>query len=152
MFNKCLEKYNAFHVYVYTGCERFGLIQTEEMGVYLPDGCKLYDDDEVVDEEIVGNKMLFLGENPPTCKTMSIDVEEGNFLFLGFCICMRECIHDVCRSEISIYLLLLLNANLLCSTAFKTLINLLNYLFQIFQNVRHHLHRVHLKQDPIHPY
>ena len=35
------------------------------MGLYLPDGCQLFDDEEVTDKEIVGEKMLFMDENPP---------------------------------------------------------------------------------------
>ena len=49
----------------HTGCEWLGLERTKEMGLYLPDGCKLFDDEEVTDNEIVGEKMLFMDENPP---------------------------------------------------------------------------------------
>ena len=41
------------------------------MGLYLPDGCKLFDDEEVADKEIVGEKMLFMDENPPPLNTFA---------------------------------------------------------------------------------
>ena len=40
------------------------------MGLYLPDRCKLFDDEEVTDNEIVGEKMLFMDENPPPPQTI----------------------------------------------------------------------------------
>ena len=34
----------------------------KDMGLYLPDGRKLFDDEEVTDNEIVGEKLLFMDE------------------------------------------------------------------------------------------
>ena len=42
------------------------MVKTQGMGLYLPDGSRLYDDEEVTDNEIVGEKLLFMDENPPT--------------------------------------------------------------------------------------
>ena len=36
------------------------------IGLYLPDGIRLYDDEEVTDNEIMGEKLLFMDENPTT--------------------------------------------------------------------------------------
>ena len=54
----------------HTGCKRLGLDKTKDKGLYLPDRCKLFDDEEVTDKEIVGEKMLFMDENPPPLKTI----------------------------------------------------------------------------------
>ena len=42
------------------------MVKTQGMGLYLPDGSMLYDDEEVTDNEIVGEKLLFMDKNPPT--------------------------------------------------------------------------------------
>ena len=42
------------------------MVKTQGMGLYLPDGSRLYYDEEVTDNEIVGEKLLFMDENPPT--------------------------------------------------------------------------------------
>ena len=42
------------------------MVKTQGMGLYLPDGSRLYDDEEVIDNEIVGEKVPFMDENPPT--------------------------------------------------------------------------------------
>ena len=41
------------------------MVKTQGMGLYLTDGSRLYDDEEVTDNEIVGEKLLFMDENPP---------------------------------------------------------------------------------------
>ena len=56
--------YNSLHadlfmvvLYIHhTGCKWLGVEKTKDMGLYLPDGCKLFDDEEVTDNEIVGKK------------------------------------------------------------------------------------------------
>ena len=71
--------HNSLHAGLYmvvlcihhTGCEWLGVEKTKDMGLYLPDGCKLFDDEEVTDNEIVGKKMLFMDENPPPLKTFA---------------------------------------------------------------------------------
>ena len=63
--------HNSVHAYLFTvvlsihhtACERLGLEKTKDMGLYLPDRCKLFDDEEVTDKEIVG-------ENPPPLQTI----------------------------------------------------------------------------------
>ena len=40
------------------------MVKTQGMGLFLPDGSRLYDDEEVKDNEIVGEKLLFMDENP----------------------------------------------------------------------------------------
>ena len=70
--------HNSVHAYLFTvvlsihhtGCKQLGLEKTKDMGLYLPDGCKLFDDEEVTDKEIVGKKMLFMDENPPPLQTI----------------------------------------------------------------------------------
>ena len=52
--------------FINTACKQFSMVKTQEMGLYLPDGSRLYDDEEVTDNEIVGEKLLFIDENPPT--------------------------------------------------------------------------------------
>ena len=42
------------------------MVKTQGMGLFLPDGSRLYDDEEVTDNEIVGEKLLFMDVNPPT--------------------------------------------------------------------------------------
>ena len=44
------------------------MVKTEGIGLYLPNGSRLYDDDEVTDNEIVGEKLLFMDENQPVLK------------------------------------------------------------------------------------
>ena len=44
------------------------MVKTQGIGLYLPDGSRLYDDEEVTDYEIVGEKLLFMDENPLTLK------------------------------------------------------------------------------------
>lgn len=60
------------------GCKRFRLEKSDDMGLFLPDGCRLYDDEEVQDVEIVGEKVLYLGEEAPTCKSVESEMK-GNF-------------------------------------------------------------------------
>ena len=48
-----------------TACDWFSMVKTQGMGLFLPDGSRLYDDEEVKDNEIVGEKLLFMDENPP---------------------------------------------------------------------------------------
>lgn len=47
------------------GCERLGLVFTTETKIFLSDGSRLHDDEEVTDPAIVNEKLLFLGEHPP---------------------------------------------------------------------------------------
>ena len=56
---------NCFLLFHYTGCKCLGVVKTQDMGLYLPDGCLLFDDEEVTDKELVGEKLLFMDENPP---------------------------------------------------------------------------------------
>ena len=44
--------------------------RSKDMGLYLPDRCKLFDDEEVTDKETVGEKMLFMDGNPPPLQTI----------------------------------------------------------------------------------
>ena len=47
-------------------CKHFGMEKTEGLGLYLPNGSRLYEDEEVTDGEIVGEKLLFMDVNPPS--------------------------------------------------------------------------------------
>ena len=40
--------------------------KSEGLGLYLPNGSRLYEDEEVTDGEIVGEKLLFMDVNPPS--------------------------------------------------------------------------------------
>ena len=51
--------------FINTACEWLSMVRTQGMGLYLPDGSRLYDYEEVTDNEIVGEKLLFMDENPP---------------------------------------------------------------------------------------
>jgi hypothetical protein len=43
------------------------LEEGEEMySLYMGDGCKIFEDEELKDDEIVGGKMLYLGICPPS--------------------------------------------------------------------------------------
>ena len=59
-----------------TACDWFSMVKTQGMGLFLPDGSRLYDDEEVKDNEIVGEKLLFMDENPPT-----LNYVQGNVMF-----------------------------------------------------------------------
>ena len=48
------------------------MVKSEELGLYLLDGCRLYDDEEITDEEIVGENVIFLDEKEPPK-----DIESG---------------------------------------------------------------------------
>ena len=61
---------------VNTACDWFSMVKTQEMGLFLPDGSRLYDDEEVKDNDIVGEKLLFMDENPPT-----LNYVQGNVMF-----------------------------------------------------------------------
>ena len=79
---------NWFLLFQYTGCECLRVVKTKNMGLYLPDGCRLFDDEEVTDKEIVGEKLLFMDENPPplnTCEgNLFIHLHETTSDFFGF--------------------------------------------------------------------
>jgi hypothetical protein len=47
------------------------LTKTDKIGVFLSDGCQLFDDEEIIDGEIVHEKTLFLGEEAPK-ETLSV--------------------------------------------------------------------------------
>ena len=47
-------------------CEHCGMEKTEGLGLYLPNGSRLYEDEEVTDGEIVGEKLLFIDVHPPS--------------------------------------------------------------------------------------
>ena len=61
--------WTASLLFQYTGCECLGVVKTKDMGLYLPAGCQLFDDEEVTDKEIFGEKLLFMDENPPQLNT-----------------------------------------------------------------------------------
>ena len=52
------------------------MVKTQGMGLFLPDGSRLCDDEEVKDNEIVGEKLLFMDENPPM-----LNYVQGNVMF-----------------------------------------------------------------------
>ena len=59
----------VFYAFNTQDANDLGVEKTKDMDLYLPDGCQLFDDEEVTDKEIVGEKMLFMDENPPQLNT-----------------------------------------------------------------------------------
>ena len=55
-----------FFIFCNAFCKCFGMEKTEGLGLYLPDGSRLYDDEEVTGGEIVSEKLLFMDVNPPS--------------------------------------------------------------------------------------
>ena len=68
--------------YFIEGCERFGMVKTDALGIYMEDGCKIFEDDEIKDGNIVGEKLLFLDEKSPAVNRMNGNI----FLALNSCI------------------------------------------------------------------
>ena len=62
---KCEISVIAWFFNSYTACDWFNMVKTQGMGLFLPDGSRLYDDEEVTDNDIVGEKLLFMDVNPP---------------------------------------------------------------------------------------
>ena len=68
--HQCMKVWSWFCLcFQHTGCEWLGGEKTKDMGLYLPDRCQLFDDEEVTDKEIFGKKMLFMDENLPQLNT-----------------------------------------------------------------------------------